>query len=336
MKYKKEALTLEQQADRLIGRGLVGDREELITRLRMVNYYRLSGYLYPFRQSDQNYLPGTTLDEVWRRYSFDRSLRILLLDVIERIEVAVRTSLVYHFVEKHGPFGHLDEKNLPKFKKRSWKRRLIRNTKSLVKLKGLELTAYQTWLTSLRNEKDRASESFVRHFRRTYGDSHDHLPLWMACELMTCGGTLQFANSVEPDVLKKAAADFGFPDQQLLSWSKAIFALRNSCAHHSLVWSRTFGVKPSVPGKNKNPLWHQDPTLALDRVGLMLTVCYFWLQRISPIKETRTPDQEEATDAATEWKSNLISLFDEYPEIPLADMGLSETWREHPLWKDSV
>jgi abortive infection bacteriophage resistance protein len=43
--YAKQALTVDQQADQLIGRGLVADRTELIGRLTGVNYYRLSGYL---------------------------------------------------------------------------------------------------------------------------------------------------------------------------------------------------------------------------------------------------------------------------------------------------
>ena len=43
MKYEKEALSLEAQADKLLARGVVADREELIRRLQAVNYYRLSG-----------------------------------------------------------------------------------------------------------------------------------------------------------------------------------------------------------------------------------------------------------------------------------------------------
>ena len=62
MIYAKKALTLEQQADLLLARGLVADRDELIQRLKVVNYYRLSGYLHPFRQPDNSYLPGTTLE----------------------------------------------------------------------------------------------------------------------------------------------------------------------------------------------------------------------------------------------------------------------------------
>jgi abortive infection bacteriophage resistance protein len=317
MIYAKKALTLEQQADLLLARGLVADRDELIQRLKVVNYYRLSGYLHPFRQPDDSYLPGTTLETVWRRYNFDRRLRILLLDAIERIEVAVRTRLVYHFVQSHGPFGYLDERKLPRFTRRTWSNQAWRNLKALVKGKGLEKSDYELWLSKLRNEKNRAGDAFVKHFEKNYGDKHEHLPLWMACELMTCETLLQFANAVEPSVLTPAAADFGFPDELLRSWMKAIFSLRNACAHHARVWNRTFGTTPALPGKNKHPLWHRQPTFGLKKIGLMLTVCHHWLGKVSP---------------TSQWKQRLWALFDEYPEIPLAEMGLPDSWRTHPLW----
>lgn len=323
MIYDKKALTLEKQADQLIARGLTAERDELIGRLKVVNYYRLSGYLYPFRVRDaashvtNAFEPGTTLEKVWRRYNFDRRLRIILLDAIERIEVAVRTRFVYHFVQRHGPFGHLMEQNLPGFKQRAPWARFWRNLKSLAKLKGLERSKYQLWLGKLLKEKDRASDAFVKHFTKTYGDRHEHLPLWMACELMTCETALQLAYGVDRTVVKQVAADFAFPDEQLLSWTKAVFTLRNTCAHHARVWNRVFGVKPSIPGKNKNQKWHIEPGFAPDRSGLMLTVCYFWLGKLS---------------STTLWKARLFALFDEYPEIPLAEMGLPPNWRTHALW----
>jgi abortive infection bacteriophage resistance protein len=329
--YDKNHLTLEKQADRLIERGLTADRQELISRLRVVNYYRLTGYLHPFRVRDaegnptEQFVAGACLNTVWRRYNFDRRLRILLMDAIERIEVAVRTQLVYHFVhasgpsgDLHGPFGYLNAKNLPGFRKQPWWRRALRNTKSLLKLRGFERSDHAQWLAKLQNEKSRASDAFVKHFKNKYGDCHEYLPLWMACELMTCETTLQLANGVDRQVLKTVAAEFGFPDEQLLSWIKAIFALRNSCAHHARIWNRVFGVKPSVPGKNKNPQWHTTPGFAPDRVGLLMTVCHFWLGKVSP---------------TTHWKDRLFLLFDEYPEIPVVEMGLPPDWRNHTLWR---
>lgn len=87
IKCEKEALTFEHHADRLIQRRLKADRDELISRLMAVSYYRFSGYLYPFRSLDgDQFKGGTSLDTIWKRYCFDRRLRVLVLDAIERVE----------------------------------------------------------------------------------------------------------------------------------------------------------------------------------------------------------------------------------------------------------
>ena len=108
MKYTKSPLTLEQQADLLLSRGMLGDRALMIDRLAVVNYYRLSGYWHPFRkQGDDAFRPGTTFEAVWDRYVFDRHLRLLVMDAIERIEVAVRTQLAYSLAHRQGdPFAY--------------------------------------------------------------------------------------------------------------------------------------------------------------------------------------------------------------------------------------
>ncbi|KIE18641.1 hypothetical protein DS62_10765 [Smithella sp. SC_K08D17] len=92
MKYTKPSLTFEEQADLLIKRGLVvSDRKTLLIHLNNVNYYRLSAYWYTFRQADDTLKPGTTFEMIWRRYTFDRQLRLLVMDAIERVEIAFRT-----------------------------------------------------------------------------------------------------------------------------------------------------------------------------------------------------------------------------------------------------
>ena len=72
MEYEKKPLSFEDQADLLMCRGLQADRDELIRRLEAVSYYRLSGYLYPYRitESDE-FQPGTSLAMIWQRYNFD-------------------------------------------------------------------------------------------------------------------------------------------------------------------------------------------------------------------------------------------------------------------------
>ncbi len=108
MNYTKQALTFGQQAAQLQSRGLVAaTTAEIEARLRDVSYYRLSAYWHTFKRPDESLVPGTTLEQVWRRYVFDRHLRLLVMDAIERVEVAIlRTRMVEQFTVRHGPFGH--------------------------------------------------------------------------------------------------------------------------------------------------------------------------------------------------------------------------------------
>jgi len=113
VKYAKPPLTYEEQADQLLQRGLVADRTLLINRLHCVNYYRLSAYWLPFKQPDNTFAPDTTLEAVWRRYTFDRQLRLLVMDAIERVEIAVRTRLAYELAHRYGAFAQLDVRAFP-------------------------------------------------------------------------------------------------------------------------------------------------------------------------------------------------------------------------------
>jgi len=55
VEYKKHPLSFGEQAELLISRGLIADRNILIKILKNVNYHRLSGYLYPFRNNDDSF-----------------------------------------------------------------------------------------------------------------------------------------------------------------------------------------------------------------------------------------------------------------------------------------
>ncbi len=120
--YEKPYLTVGEQLDVLESRGLdLGHRGAAEAWLRRVGYYRLSGYWYPFRESRKradgppeildSFIPGTTLTMVTDLYEFDRRLRLLVLDGIERVEVAVRFQ-VGHTLGRRGAFAHADPGSL--------------------------------------------------------------------------------------------------------------------------------------------------------------------------------------------------------------------------------
>lgn len=297
MKYKKPPLTFEQQADLLILRGLQADKALLIKRLQAVNYYRLSAYLYPFRQktSDQ-FRDNATLDMVWRHYTFDRQLRIMVIDAIERIEVAVRTQLVYHFVHRHSAFGYLDRTFLPK----------------------LRPDRYQKWIDDMKDEVNRGRETFIEHFQTKYGDCHDLPPLWMMCEVMSFGKMLTLFNGVDDSIRRVIAREYGVEDKILQSWLGALNVIRNVCAHHGRLWNRELGFKPVIPRGRKYPKWHNPVTVPNDRIFAILTILKYLMVNVAP---------------TSQWDCRFRDLLRRYPEIRLSAMGFPEKWESYAIWR---
>ena len=78
--YTKVPETDEALATKLIDRGLIVDRPTILDALKAVGYFRLTGYLHPFKiPGSDNYRPGTTFERLWSIYTFDRKLRLMAI-----------------------------------------------------------------------------------------------------------------------------------------------------------------------------------------------------------------------------------------------------------------
>lgn len=95
--FNKPVIDVSQQLALLEQRGLIiKNPEKAAHYLEVISYFRLSAYMRPFQQpnDDQHrFYPQTEFKQIVALYAFDRELRLLLLDAIERIEVAIRSML---------------------------------------------------------------------------------------------------------------------------------------------------------------------------------------------------------------------------------------------------
>lgn len=296
MEYTKPPLTFEDQAEKLISRGLQTEKHELIKTLQSVSYYRLSGYLYPFRNSDDTYKKGTSLNKIWRNYTFDRQLRLLILDGIERFETALKTDVIYLLAHKYGAFAYLQHDNLPK----------------------INDADHQKLITRIREETGRSKEIFVTHFNLKYGDTHSDLPLWMAAEVMSFGNLHTLFRGMTAQDKKDIAQIYNTTDRVLLSWIGAINVVRNICAHHGRLFNRVLGYKPDIPKEKKHPQWHTPVSIDNNKIFSILSILYYLLKIKAP---------------QSNWKNRVADLLDLYNEIPLRIMGFPAEWEKHELWK---
>jgi abortive infection bacteriophage resistance protein len=129
--YAKPWKSYEEQLDLLIARGMqIPERDRALDYLRRVGYFRLSGYWFAFRERSgplimldkqgkkprklkvetlplEQFKHGTTFQNAVDLYVFDKRLRLLAMDALERIEIALRVD-VSHTLGKQDAFAYLD------------------------------------------------------------------------------------------------------------------------------------------------------------------------------------------------------------------------------------
>ncbi len=302
MRFTKPPLSVEQQVDLLLTRGIQGDRGEMLQRLTAVSYYRLSGYWFHRKLADNTFQPGTHFQVVWDQYVFDRKLRIVFMDAIERIGVGLRTFLSLHHAHAHGPFGYTDDPaSLPKLDPSRRADLLKRITDEV--------------------QRNRKRELFVKHFFDTYGDHHTLPPIWVATEVMSLGCVLSLWQATTKKVKNEVARMFKVSDEVLKTWLWSLNEVRNICAHHGRLWNRDLGNKPTIPHAKHHPDWHAPVAIPNHRVFAVLTVCAHSLTLLAP---------------HSHWQRRLRGLLNQHPKVPIKNMGFPENWLDCPIWKGTA
>lgn len=213
MEYTKPWLSLEQHVERLASRGVdMGNRDRAAALLKSVGYYRLTGYLYPFRESDQyvddegrtrtrvlsGYRPGTVLHHAESIIDFDRHLRMLVMDGVERIEVAVRMQIGY-VLGRTSAFAHEDPAC---FTEAFTAEATGPDTGPPVP------SSHARWLQRVDERRTKSDEQFVDHFREKYDD---RMPVWALTELLELVQLSVLCRGLRQPDAEEIAMAFGSP-----------------------------------------------------------------------------------------------------------------------------
>lgn len=209
IKFGKPAKSTKKLLDHLTARGLIiADRALASSQIERIGYYRLLIYMRPLQDASKLFLPGKTFSDVVALYEFDRELRLLCLDAVERIEIALRAALINKVA-------------------------VVKTSHFYTKAENFDTPeGYQEFLKAVIKEKD----GVVKHYYAKYSDP-PFPPIWAILELVTLGTLSRFYSNLNTKNRKLVAKSFGFDEAVLVSWFRATAALRNRCAHHNRVWN---------------------------------------------------------------------------------------------------
>lgn len=295
----KPAKTIQQQIDLLDGRGMqfhnVADAPHFLAN---ISYYRLKGYWWEMQIDKVNhqFAPNSYFEDVIDLYNFDRHFRLIVFNAIERIEIALRTKLIYHLSLAYGPDWYTETQHFSKYKNHlGFKSKIFRDLSS-------------------------SSEEFIiKHY-----DNHtsENPEAWKALEIVTLGTLSKLYQNLNHQLPEKAtiAKEFGLNNQKYLaSWLLSVTLVRNIVAHHGRLWNRVIINKYDWPKSTKYPLLSYSPNQHQRRkIFPLLSAILYMNNQISPGHHI---------------KDELTDLFKAFPTIPLYKMGFPKDWQNEPIWQ---
>lgn len=294
--FQKSFYTAQQHLELLRARGLqIDDESKAIDYITNIGYFRLSAYFYPLLQmpkENHRYKAGSNFKQVMEMYRFDRKLRLLLFNEIEKIEIAIRSAIVNITAQElNNPF---------------WMTTLA---------SYFDADKYATALQLIDKEYQKSKEDFILHFKQTYSESYP--PAWMIAEILPLGTLARiYMNLDSNQVKKKVAQKFGLQVPVFNSWIMMLSQIRNMCCHHTRMWNRELPVIPMEPRKHAYP-WIDSTHVDKKRMYYRICIIRYFLFAISPENTLR---------------QKLESLFELYPGVDIYAMGFPRQWKEEKLW----
>ena len=188
----------------------------------------LSAYMYPFLKepkTDHRFKDNVSFDRVLRLYRFDKKLRMLLFNEIEKIEIVFRQTVANVTAQMSGNIF--------------WMTDVSSYSNSSKAAKSITL---------ITNEYNKSREDFIEHFKRTYTDPFP--PAWITAEILPLGNmTGLYSNLADQRSRKAIAKTFHLQAPVLDSWMTVITLTRNLCCHHARMCNK---INPIIPNDMKN------------------------------------------------------------------------------------
>lgn len=211
--------TLDEQVEILRGKGLIiNDYEKTKDLLFRENYFFISGYRHLFMEAnkDRRFLPGTTFEELYATFSFDRALRNIIFKYILIIENNIKSIISYYLSKKYG-CKERDYLNPDNFTQDNLRARqvydVLNKIKRQVRVNGRQHTA-------------------TMHYIDRYG----YIPLWILVKVLSFGIISELYNILKEEDQDDIAKFYKIDSESLSIYLSILSNFRNLCAHEDILY----------------------------------------------------------------------------------------------------
>lgn len=241
------------------------DKNKISHYLNHISYYHLTPYCKYFQQDTDTFRANVNFENVLNLYIFDKKLRLLLLDLLERIEMSFKCQIAYT--------PSLYENNPQWFVSPDYFQ---------------SQASYDESMLSLLEKIKTSKEEFILHFYKKYSDAYP--PAWMFFETISFGECCHVYAKLAAKHKKAIAKTYNLNHNFVETWFRSLSHLRNICAHHARLWNKKFTSR--IRQKHhifKNSFAKSDPQLLysyLVALAVVMKVCNpksSWLNQLENI-----------------------------------------------------
>ena len=216
---EKQFKNLDEQIEILKHKGMIIQDERYAKKVLLrENYFFLNGYRHLFLRSreDKNFKEGTTFEEMYSLFLFDRSFRNVVFKYLLVIENNLKSVISYQLSKKYGyrERDYLKEKNFTKLpEKQAQLNDLLKKMKRQIRVNG-------------------SQHSATLHYVSNYG----YIPLWILVKVLSFGIVSEMYSILKEEDQKDIAKIYEIDSNVFMVYLPILANYRNLCAHEDILY----------------------------------------------------------------------------------------------------
>ena len=216
---EKQFKNLDEQIEIFKHKGLVIHDEDYAKQVLLrENYFFLNGYRHLFYKSEteKEFIKGTTFEELYSLFLFDRSFRNVLFKYLLVIENNLKSITSYQLSKKYG-YRERDYLKAKNFTHNPEKQRqvndLLKKMKRQIRING-------------------SQHSATLHYVSNYG----YIPLWILVKVLSFGIVSEMFSILKPEDQQEICKVYNIDVDDILVYLPILANYRNLCAHEDILY----------------------------------------------------------------------------------------------------